>query len=101
MRVKLLALKTEILEEGDIGIEPARKDSTEVGSDEDEQPLAEMNQVIASKRNRSRTDVLGKVLSALKRLDEEPEGFHYSVLRKIGGEPAGKRGFFARLFGGS
>ncbi len=88
MRVKLLALKTEILEEGDVTIEPARKDSTEVGGDEDEQPLTEMNQVIASKRNRSRTDVLAKVLVALKRLDEDPEGFG---LCGDCGDPIGRR----------
>ena len=44
---------------------------------------------------------LSKLVCGYKPGDEEPEGFHYSVLRKIGGEPAGKRGFFARLFGGS
>ena len=56
-RDKLLALKTEILAEGDLEIEPSAKDPTEV-TDEDAQPLAEMNQVIASKRNRARTEVL-------------------------------------------
>jgi DnaK suppressor protein len=88
MRVKLLALKTEILDEGDVSIEPARKDSTEVGSDEDEQPLAEMNQVIASKRNRSRTDVLAKVVAALKRLEDSPEEFG---LCGDCGDPIGRR----------
>jgi DnaK suppressor protein len=75
LRVKLQALRTEILTEGDIAIEPARKDATEVGNDEDEQPLAEMTQVIASKRNRSRTEVLARVVSALKRIEEQPEEF--------------------------
>ena len=88
MRVKLLALKTEILEEGDVDIEPVRKDSTDVGGDEDEQPLAEMHQVIASKRNRSRTDVLAKVLTALKRLDDDPEAFG---LCSDCGDPIGRR----------
>lgn len=72
---KLLALKTEIISEGDVNIEPVRKDATEVGGDEDEQPLAEMNQVIASKRNRARTEVLGRVLAALKRIEEDPDEF--------------------------
>ncbi len=74
-RVKLQTLRTEILAEGDIALEPGRKDSTAVGSDEDEQPLSEMSQVIASKRNRSRTEVLARVVTALKRLDDSPEDF--------------------------
>jgi len=44
---------------------------------------------------------LSKLVCGYKPGDDEPEGFRYSMLRKIGGEPAGKRGFFARLFGGS
>jgi DnaK suppressor protein len=74
LRVKLLALKTEILSEGDLSIEPARKDSIADGGD-DEQPLTEMNQVIASTRNRSRTNVLARVVAALRRLDAEAESF--------------------------
>jgi DnaK suppressor protein len=72
---KLLALKAEIMSEGDLELEPVRKDATEVGGDEDEQPLAEMNQIINSKRNRARTEVLGRVLAALKRLESTPEEF--------------------------
>jgi DnaK suppressor protein len=88
LRVKLLALKTEILNEGDVTIEPARKDSTEVGGDEDAAPLTEMNQVIASKRNRSRTDILAKVLAALKRMDETPD--EYGLCGDCG-DPIGRR----------
>ena len=88
LRDKLLALKTEILSEGDVAIEPVRKDATEVGGDEDEQPLAEMSQVIASKRNRARTDVLDRVLAALKRLDEDPDDFGMCAEC---GDPIGRR----------
>lgn len=88
LREKLLALRTEILAEGDVAIEPVRKDAAEVGGDEDEQPLAEMQQVIASKRNRARTEALGKVLAALKRLDETPEEFG---LCRDCGDPIGRR----------
>jgi DnaK suppressor protein len=88
LREKLLALKTEILDEGDVAIEPVRKDVTEVGGDEDEQPLAEMQQVIASKRNRARTEALAKVLAALKRLDETPDDFGLCL---DCGDPIGKR----------
>jgi RNA polymerase-binding transcription factor len=85
---KLLDLKAEIINEGDLELEPARKDPSEVGGDEDEQPLAEMNQIIASKRNRARTDVLGRVVAALKRLEENPQDFG---LCAECGEPIGRR----------
>lgn len=75
MRVKLLAIRSEILSEGDVAIEPARKDTTDLVGDQDADPLTEMNQVIASKRNRSRTDVLTRVMSALKRLEDSPGEF--------------------------
>lgn len=74
-RQKLLDLKAEIIAEGDIEIEPGRKDPAAVGSDEDEQPLAEMSQTIASSRNRSRSDVLIRVGAALTRIDGDPESF--------------------------
>ena len=74
-RQKLLDLKAEIVSGGDIEIEPGRKDPAAVGSDEDEQPLTEMSQAIASSRNRSRSDVLGRVVAALTRLDDDPEMF--------------------------
>jgi DnaK suppressor protein len=74
-RTKLVDLKTEILAEGDFQIEPGRKDPTAVGSDEDEQPLAEMSQTIASTRNRTRTAVLARIARALSRLDDAPDSF--------------------------
>jgi DnaK suppressor protein len=88
LRERLLALRAEILSEGDLAIEPSRKDAAEVGGDEDAAPLTEMNQVIASKRNRARTDVLARVLAALKRLDEAPDEFGDC---SECGEPIGRR----------
>jgi RNA polymerase-binding protein DksA len=85
---RLLALRTEILAEGDIAIEPVRKDDTRVGSEEDEQPLVEMSQVIASKRNRERTLALQRVNKALARIENEPEMF--GLCRECE-EPIGKR----------
>ena len=76
---RLLALKAEILNEGDVDIEPGRADPTAVGSDEDAQPLAEMSQAIASSRNRNRSDVLARVVAALARLDDDPESFGLCV----------------------
>ena len=74
-RQKLLDLKAEIVAGGDIEIEPGRKDPAAVGSDEDEQPLNEMSQAIASSRNRNRSHVLERVVAALTRLDGDPEMF--------------------------
>jgi DnaK suppressor protein len=74
-RQKLLDLKAQIVAGGDIEIEPGRKDPAAVGSDEDEQPLNEMSQTIASSRNRARSDVLVRVVAALTRLDGDPESF--------------------------
>ncbi len=85
---KLLALKTEILGEGDIQIEPVRKDPGDTRVDEDAQPLTEMSQVIASKRNRARTDALAKIVAALDRIDREPDDFG---LCSDCGDPIGRR----------
>lgn len=87
-RERLLELREEILREGDVPIEPSRKDPTEVGGDEDEQALIEMNQVIASKRNRARSGDLKRIIAALKRLDEDPDDFGNCV---DCGDPIGKR----------
>ena len=87
-RQKLLAMRAEILSQGDVAIEPSRTDPAAVGGDEDEQALTEMNQVIASRRNRMRTGDLGRIHAALRRLDEDPEAFG---LCGECGEPIGKR----------
>jgi DnaK suppressor protein len=87
-RKRLLELREEIVREGDVAIEPARKNVTDVGADEDELALTEMNQVIASKRNRARTGDLGRITRALRRLDEAPGEFG---LCAECGEPIGKR----------
>ena len=83
---RLLDLRAAIIAEGDVAIEPVRKD--EASADEDGQPLVEMSQVIASKRNRARTDVLARVGRALARIEKEPELFG---LCQECEEPIGKR----------
>ncbi len=87
-RQRLLQMKADLLREGDVAIEPARKDETAVGGDEDEQALNEMNQVIASKRNHARTLELAKITAALKRLENAPDDFG---LCAECGEEIGKR----------
>lgn len=74
-RQALLAKREQLLREGDSQLEPSRKDPASVGTDEDEQPLTEMLQVIASKRNLERSRELGRIDAALKRLDSDPEDF--------------------------
>ena len=81
-------MRAEILAEGDVAIEPVRKDDTRVGSEEDEQPLVEMSQVIASKRNRERTLALQRVGKAMARIESEPEMF--GLCRECE-EPIGER----------
>jgi DnaK suppressor protein len=88
LREKLLTLKAEILTEGDLTIEPIRKDDAGRGTDDDEQPLTEMSQVIASKRNRARTEALALILTALKRIDETPDDFGMCAEC---GDPIGRR----------
>lgn len=44
-------------------------------ADEDAQPLNEMEQAIASNRNKADLVVLAKVRAALKRLEEDPDDF--------------------------
>jgi DnaK suppressor protein len=72
-RKRLAELKAEILNEGDIEIEPARQDPTAITVDDDAQPLVEMSQAIASSRNRNRAQVLARVVAALGRLTESDD----------------------------
>lgn len=74
-RAALIALRDELLRAGAVPVEPVRRDPVEVGGDEDEQPLAEMLQVIASKRNQSRAGELARIEAALARMDEAPDDF--------------------------
>jgi len=87
-RQRLLSRRAELLAEGDLTIEPGRKDDTAVGVDDDASPLVEMSQVIASKRNQARSAEMTKITAALKRLEENPDEFGLCVEC---GEPIGKR----------
>jgi DnaK suppressor protein len=78
-REKLLALKGDLLREGDVEIEPGRTEAATVGTDDDAQPLTEMSQTIASSRNRSRTVVMRLVTAALLRLDDDPDAYGVCV----------------------
>lgn len=73
-REALLARKGELLAEGDEKLEPSRKDAV-AQPDEDEQPLTEMNQSIASSRNLKRAKEIAAIDRALEKLRFEPDDF--------------------------
>jgi len=72
----LAARREQLIREGDVKLEPNRKDAASV-PDEDEQPLNEMNQIIASKRNRARAIELQRIHGALARLAQNPDDFGF------------------------
>lgn len=71
----LETLEAELAHRSARRIEPVRTDETDVGGDEDEQPLAEMNQAIASNRNAFDAAVLKRVQAARARLASDPDDF--------------------------
>lgn len=75
LREKLVQLERELTARGVAKIEPNRTDEHKVGSDEDEQPLNEMLQTIASSRNRNVGATLAKVRKALTKLAETPDDY--------------------------
>lgn len=74
IRQMLRRRRDELRREGTVDIEPIKDDPTKK-VDEDAAPLAEMEQVIASNRNRTRALQLAQIDEALARLEEEPEDF--------------------------
>ena len=74
LRAALQNRRRELQAEGDIAIEPVKDDNTKK-VDEDAAPLAEMNQVIASNRNRVRAEELARITEAMERMREDPEDF--------------------------
>ena len=74
-RQKLLALHAELTGKAPAKIEPNRTDEARVGGDEDEQPLNEMMQAIASSRNRNMDGVLQRVVKALGKVRDDPDSF--------------------------
>lgn len=72
---RLLALHAELTGKTPLRIEPNRTDEAKVGGDEDEQPLNEMMQAIASSRNRNSDVVLKRVVKALGKLREDPDSY--------------------------
>lgn len=71
----LQSLRNEILDLGKVSVNPDKIDLPNEHLDEDTQPLSEMTQVIASKRNSGRAVSLGKIEEALKKIENSPHDF--------------------------
>ncbi|MFL5322149.1 MAG: TraR/DksA family transcriptional regulator [Myxococcaceae bacterium] len=71
----LLELRRQLSQKGPVKLEPNRTADNKVGDDQDEQPLNEMMQSIASARNRNMEGVLKRVERALVKLDETPDDY--------------------------
>ena len=75
LRRRLVDEQARLRAEGDIALMPNREDAGVTKTDEDAQPLNEMNQTIASRRNAERTVRLRAIDAALRRVTEEPDDF--------------------------
>lgn len=67
--------RRELLEEGDMKIESDTRPGGVGKVDDDAAPLSEMNQVIASTRNRERAQRMEEIAEALARLADDPDEF--------------------------
>ncbi len=74
LRDRLVAAREALIREGKLDIPPARTDAV-AQPDEDEAPLTEMTQSIASNRNRERAERLVQIRDALALLDEDPDEY--------------------------
>lgn len=71
----LQAQRAELVAHGDVAFERESDGEVVHKPDEDSAPLTEMNQVIASNRNREHAARLAKIDEALARLQAEPDAF--------------------------
>jgi len=76
-RVLIEDRRRALIAEGDLKIEPNRRDEFERPDEDDDQPLNEMEQVITSRRNLVRTQELQKLNAALARITQDPDDFGY------------------------
>jgi DnaK suppressor protein len=85
----LMALRSELTSRSPRKLEPNRTNEAEVGGDEDEQPLNEMSQAIASNRNKNDAVMVARVERALAKLRDEPDD--YGVCEECGEDIADGR----------
>jgi DnaK suppressor protein len=86
---RLLAQRDELLGKGPVKIDPNRTSDVDVGTHEDEQPLNEMLQSIASNRNRNADGLVRLINQAIGKLTHSPEDF--GVCAECGEEIASAR----------
>ena len=80
IRQSLLALYERLRKEGDVTVRVAEEAEPVASAlDEDEAPHREMDQSIASARNRERARQLAQIEDALRRLADDPEGYGLCV----------------------
>ena len=72
---KLRELREQLLATGPAKVEPARVDDTKTGLDDDEAPLNEMLQSVASGRNRNLARTLTLIDKALRKLEHDPDDY--------------------------
>ena len=89
LKKRLVALEQELTGKSVTKIRPNRSEEDDAAADEDEQPLNEMLQSIASNQNRSRDALLARVRRALGKIAETPDDF--GLCEECGeGLPAGR-----------
>lgn len=75
IRARLEAMREEIVHEGDARVRVDREEAVAGAADEDQAPHEEMDQAIASSRNRTRAVTLARIDAALRRLDADPDAY--------------------------
>lgn len=75
IKARLLEIREELRAEAAVKIETDTRPGGIGKVDDDAAPLSEMNQVIASNRNRERAERLRRIGEALDRMAREPEEF--------------------------
>ena len=73
---RLIKRRNDLLDEGDFKLDPNRPDALTL-PDEDEQPLNEMHQVIASRRNKNRAKEIDGINRAIRAIQNEPDDYGY------------------------
>ena len=75
IRARLDALEHELLDAGAVNVRAEEAGPIASAADEDEAPYREMDQSIASSRNRARAEQLARIADARQRLADDPEAF--------------------------
>lgn len=75
LHAALHALRATLLAEGAVDVRVEAEEPVASKVDEDQAPFKEMDQAIASARNRERGQRMAEIEDALRRLSEDPEAF--------------------------